>query len=86
MSSGPGTAGSGSSSQGTQFPWGEDPGAIMPSLGIHSALVFGSTMTVSSIVRKREGQREYDRLVHYLLTGVAIFTAGIIICLIQTVI
>ena len=60
----------------------EDATNPFPSFGVHSALIFGSTVTVSSIVKKKEGPFEFERLIHYLLTGVAIFTMGIIVFLV----
>jgi Ca2+/Na+ antiporter len=69
---------------GQEAPSGEEMGVI-PSFGINTALVFGSTVTVSSIVRRREGQREFDRLISFLLRGIFIFTAVNLMWLISVI-
>ena len=82
---GTGVDGTGSSGTAGGSAGSGNPSDIFPSFGVHSALVFGSTVTVSSIVRRKEGRREFDRLMHYLLTGVALFTIGTVACLLGTI-
>ncbi|MDD1662406.1 MAG: hypothetical protein LUQ60_01490 [Methanomicrobiales archaeon] len=53
----------------------------LPSFGVHSALVFGGTLTTTTAVKKFGGKRDFDLLISVLIKGIGVFTVVIAVWL-----
>ena len=83
--SGTGTGIPGDGSQKTRRQPPSLPAESLPPLGLHSVLVFGGTVTTTQVIRRFGSRSDFDDLIGILIKGTGVFTAGIVVWLVTSI-